>query len=343
MKKTQAFSVGIVIAVLSSQPPEISCQTLEVGATEFSFGLLDGPDDYVIGEIGDVAVAETGDIYFTDLRAMRVGWLHPDGSLGGWFGKEGDGPEEFSWLGAVAVLPDGRIVVADEGHRRVVFLRRGEAGLAFESALKINGYPGDLCVLHDHLYILSLQNGNVVHKLDRDGQVILSFGVPLGTPFELSDRWSGMVDRYSARGHLLCVEGSDRLVVLPDILPEVRAFDSSGRLQWERELSPYFRTTPTQTAQGSVTMNGDPRSGTTHLGVGIWERDGLLGIQLLEADLGGLPDAASEVRFLDLATGQELSRQNGVPRVASVAGSTIIAWENAPFPRIFKLRATVAR
>ncbi len=318
-------------------------QGIEVGPAVASFGLIDGSPSEVIGRVRDIAVSPSGDVFFTDAIGMRVGWLRAAGTLGGWFGREGDGPEEFISLDAVDVLPDGRVAVGDEGHRRIVFLRPGPDGLTFDGDLRVVGFPRDICPWGDGFLVLSLQDGSVVQHLDQSGAHVDSFGSPLETPFRLAERWRSMTDGYSANGRMLCLPEHNRVIILSTILPEVRAFDIDGHLIWQTELSEYRRTMPTQNPSGSVSMRPDPKSGTTHIGVGAWERDGIVGLQLIEMGLKGPSEGTSEVRFLDLATGNELGRQRPAPRVAAWHDSTFVAWENSPFPRIMRMNGKLRR
>jgi hypothetical protein len=114
------------------------------------------------------------------------------------------------------VFPDGRVVVADEGHGRLVFLRPTKSGLDFEEDLKVDGFPSDLCTMGSNLFVLSLQRGTVDHEIDSDGSLLQSFGEPIPTPFRLSGRWARMLDSYSASGRILCgtEDSMPRVVVL---------------------------------------------------------------------------------------------------------------------------------
>jgi hypothetical protein len=101
------------------------------------------------------------------------------------------------------VFPDGRIVVADEGHGRLVFLRPTKSGLEFEEDLKVDGFPSDLCTMGSRLFVLSLQRGTVVHEIDSDGSVLQSTRCPVSSSFSpasFGDRqvlWAGTSGRRS--------------------------------------------------------------------------------------------------------------------------------------------------
>jgi hypothetical protein len=86
---------------------------------EVSIGMLEGPDEYLIGSPRALAVSEDGRIYMLDRQVMKVRVYAPDGTHIRDIGREGGGPGEFEGPDGMTTLPDGRLLVRDPGNARV--------------------------------------------------------------------------------------------------------------------------------------------------------------------------------------------------------------------------------
>lgn len=70
----------------------------------------------------DLKVAADGRLYVIENKAARLTILRPDGTIEGRFGRPSRGLDGFYAPWALAVLSDGRILVADTGNHRLVEL-----------------------------------------------------------------------------------------------------------------------------------------------------------------------------------------------------------------------------
>ena len=86
---------------------------------EVSIGELDGPEEYLFGWIWSIAVDDDRNVYVFDEQAQHVRVFDPGGSYVETLGGRGEGPGEFSRAEAIALLPDGRLVVRDPGNQRI--------------------------------------------------------------------------------------------------------------------------------------------------------------------------------------------------------------------------------
>ncbi len=86
---------------------------------EVSIGELEGRDEYLFGQIGSLAVDGDRNVYVFDTQALHVRVFDADGTYITTLGREGEGPGEFGRAEAIAVLPDGRLLVRDPGNMRV--------------------------------------------------------------------------------------------------------------------------------------------------------------------------------------------------------------------------------
>ncbi len=86
---------------------------------EVSIGELDGPEEYLFGWIFSLAVDDERNVYVFDYQAQHVGVFDAGGNHLETLGGEGEGPGEFKRAEAIAMLPDGRLVVRNPGNQRV--------------------------------------------------------------------------------------------------------------------------------------------------------------------------------------------------------------------------------
>ena len=83
----------------------------------FRVGSLDGEDWEQFGSVRQVAFDGAGQLYVFDSQANRIVVVGSAGEYLRGFGRSGEGPGEFRNAVAVAVFREGRVVVADTGHR----------------------------------------------------------------------------------------------------------------------------------------------------------------------------------------------------------------------------------
>jgi hypothetical protein len=86
---------------------------------EVSIGMLEGPDEYLIGNPRSFAVNSEGMIYLLDRQIPVIRMYGPDGDFIRNIGREGGGPGEYKSPGAIAVLRDDRLIVRDPENGRV--------------------------------------------------------------------------------------------------------------------------------------------------------------------------------------------------------------------------------
>ena len=94
---------------------------------EVSIGELDGPEEHLFGEVGSIAVDDDRNVYVLDEQAQEVRVFDAQGVHVRRLAQRGQGPGELTWADAIALLPDGRLVVRD-GDRRMHLLDPGTGG-----------------------------------------------------------------------------------------------------------------------------------------------------------------------------------------------------------------------
>jgi hypothetical protein len=91
-------------------------------------GELDGPAEYVFGNIGGVVLAEDGFLYVLESQVPEVRVFDGVGHHVHSFGRRGGGPGELARPTGLALLPDGRVLVSDPANGRInVYSAGGES------------------------------------------------------------------------------------------------------------------------------------------------------------------------------------------------------------------------
>ena len=94
---------------------------------EVSIGELDGPDEYLFGNVTSIAVDDDRTVYVFDGQAQHIRIFDSAGTYIRTLGRPGEGPGEFARAEAVAVLPDDRVVVRDAGDKNIQVFGPGPA------------------------------------------------------------------------------------------------------------------------------------------------------------------------------------------------------------------------
>lgn len=82
-------------------------------------GVAEGAPEYVLGEIGGVALGEDGRVYVADGQALEIRVFSADGEFLARMGREGEGPGEFRDLSGLGSAPGGGVAALDGSLGRV--------------------------------------------------------------------------------------------------------------------------------------------------------------------------------------------------------------------------------
>ena len=86
---------------------------------ELSIGVSDGAEEYMIGEIADIAIGGDGSIYAFDRQVPVIRHYDAQGKFIRNIGRSGAGPGEFRSVSGIALTGDGRLLLWDTGNWRV--------------------------------------------------------------------------------------------------------------------------------------------------------------------------------------------------------------------------------
>jgi 6-bladed beta-propeller protein len=114
----------------------------------YRVGSFDGDVWETFGRVSGVAFDALGNLFIFDGQASRFVVVDPEGNFVRDFGQEGEGPGELRVATDFTVLPDGRVVVADLGHRAYqIFGLDGDfermVGMGGEMTVRMGGFQAD--------------------------------------------------------------------------------------------------------------------------------------------------------------------------------------------------------
>ena len=148
---------------------------LELGFEElYTVGSVSGEDWEQFGNVRTVGFDGAGQLYIFDNVADRITVVSPNGEFVRAFGRPGDGPGEFRSPNGLAVMRDGRVVIADIGHRVYhLFDANGES----ERRVRMASEPGELTATE----LLSDPGGQAVFSAVGSQALAVLFGGPVRT------------------------------------------------------------------------------------------------------------------------------------------------------------------
>lgn len=94
---------------------------------EVSIGVADGAEEYMLGEIADIALGSDGSIYAFDRQVPVIRHYDVRGKFLRTIGRRGQGPGEYRSTSGIATMRDGRLLLWDTGNWRInVYSPNGE-------------------------------------------------------------------------------------------------------------------------------------------------------------------------------------------------------------------------
>ena len=107
---------------------------------EISIGALDGAEEYLFGDISEVAIGADGSIYVFDRQVPALRKYDVRGKYVRTLGSKGQGPGEYLKGGGLAVHPDGRVMLWDSGTWRInVYSPAGESIATWRTPSGVSG------------------------------------------------------------------------------------------------------------------------------------------------------------------------------------------------------------
>ncbi len=216
--------------LLQESDSETTPSILNVGSVDGSLiGVNEGAHDDMLGVIEDVDISREA-IYYADSEHGEVRFYSFSGDLIEIFGRPGNAPYEFNNLNGLAVTNDGSLLVVWDQARRIQIFRQQQSTYELVSSFNVFSSlrSGDICVMHDHVYIIgySEEDAGVIHKYTLTGDLILSFGKKYRSSNPLARKL------LSTNGSLACNE-SNRVVAYANLfIPVLTGYSDTGEDLW---------------------------------------------------------------------------------------------------------------
>ena len=225
-----ADCVSPTSGLLSDRELDQVLERLASAPVASTIGVLEGPDEQIIGVVNDVVVDSRGYTIIADDRRDDVRVYDQNGRYTQTVGIGGSGPGEFRTPHVLALDSDGVLYVEDYS-LRVQRFGLNDGMYEYVDQFRLEMAVSDLCILRDTLYVQGrrLDHGradSIIHKVTLAGELIESFGQVFLHPSE------AVTENYH-RGYLACIEDADAIAFMPYQVPkQVRLYDRTGSVRW---------------------------------------------------------------------------------------------------------------
>lgn len=265
-----------------------------------------------LGRVEDVEIDRRGRVYVLDSEHNTLEVFDAKGRFLSVAGGPGRAAGKLFMPKAIALDGADGVYVVDAGNAQVLRFKASSGKVSFETSFAVPVDIADICVSRGRVVIFGMEQessngpyqGAVLRVFDRTGEQRTTFGIPFGSK-------SRAVQEVYAQGHVLCTGDANLILVLPYLLPEVRAYDFKGRLRWRSTLPNYLPASVLQNADGSVTLSR-PGSGY-HRATGLRQVSSTIALAVLEFRAtrpdGTLGKVSVESRFISLLDGHQVGSQ----------------------------------
>jgi hypothetical protein len=177
-------AISVLNAFAAVNPAPIQKDSSPRLKADLTIGVEEGDENLIFGSITRIDLDKDGRIYMLDYKNAKVRIFDPTGKFLKAFSiPAGQGPNELSQIGSMAVSPDG-LIFLNEMRKVVVYNRSG--GFVRYFPLDFNattiGNAGD-----ENVIAIGLDKGKILHVYSAEGQAIGSFADPFEVPASLSE------------------------------------------------------------------------------------------------------------------------------------------------------------
>lgn len=177
------FLLSTAIAAASARPSSADGQAATVALKpDLSIGKESGDENLMFGQIARIDLDGRGNIYVLDYMFRKIVVYSPEGRLLRTIAvPKGQGPQEATNLGGIAVSPSGTLFINDL-QKIIVYDPDGQFVRSFLVGFMITsiGCPGT-----EEIVAIGPHEGKILHVFDRTGKLLSSFGDVFAVPAEL--------------------------------------------------------------------------------------------------------------------------------------------------------------
>lgn len=275
--------------------------------------------------IADATLDDSGRVFALDALQHVLGVFNPDGS---WL--TGIGPAGVSHVTTRSLSGerlssdrDNAVFILDRQPGHVERQRLVGRALRNTDSFSLKAPAGDLCVSGSEVFFIGSAAPNLISRYTASGRYLTS----LGQPFSENEGLS--VATSVASGMIACQPASSIVAVASRMLPEIRAYSSSGSLLWKYRIPDFHSVRTSELPDGGyeLALNGP---------ADVVERVFALKPFFVVQVTRGSPQRRSggesglETVVLDAVTGQQVSRQTDLPLIHSVRNGLALVIANDP-------------
>ena len=287
----------------------------------------EGPE--LFGMISDVAFDAEGNILVADEADYSVRTFGPDGSHVASFGREGEGPMEFSSRPhSIGALADGRILVGTRGSTKIF----GPAADGYHHLETVSVYSDNFCLSADERMFTAIhdrQSDRVLHEVDQAGDsIVRNFGHGY-----LADEW--LFRNQLSDGEIACLDDPSRVVFVFNEHPMVRVHhpgedEPLWTATFEDYLQPHYIGRYRESGRASI--RSVPRDSEVVVNPHALSPDHIV-VQTLRFRFLTF-SFRLRTYLLDAATGYGALISDDLPQIREITRDRlVVAWDD-PYPRL---------
>jgi len=125
LRVTRDTLPGGAVRVTYAELPSAGATVLD---PDLTVGLLDGPEEYIFGDVRSIEALSDGTILVLDAQGPDIRAYRPDGTFSHRVAERGEGPGELGSANGIVVRGDSIVWVHDHGHWKMIGLRPDGSG-----------------------------------------------------------------------------------------------------------------------------------------------------------------------------------------------------------------------
>lgn len=307
----------LVAAALACNEPGPPAVPERTAAIELGIGRMEGDGADVFGRIAGIALHPSGRIFILDGQAEEVRVFAPDGAFLYAFGRNGQGPGEFSGACCIAFDPQNRLWVRDGGNARYDVFDVGAADARFAYTVRMAHSDANFWApitfdaagrLIDIGHRTRADAFDIAHlHLDSAGAVVDSTYIASVPPDSLGVK---IVERDYGRRFFYPPFGPRELIAHGPGGVHARAISSSYRITWFDARGNVLRVIERAGVQGPVLDDEDRAAAQERM-----DRDGQFGLSA--ADRFPIPERRPPLSQLSFDQSGNLWVHHSVARAQS--------------------------
>ena len=209
-------------------------QGLQSSTKILTLGVLEGERHEMFGQISDIKVDRSGNMYVLDSGYSEVRVFNSKGSFLHAVGKAGRGPGEFFEPRGLEIDSAGHLIAVDKDHRITIFEWTDDSHEVVRT-LTVPFEPIGLCLGENTFYIHGFTEkfSDTIFPYSFNGDRM----EPFGAGYESQ---SALVYRYLSEGQVACSQQQGgQIIYSPRLIPAIYSYSLEGDIRWVAKISDF--------------------------------------------------------------------------------------------------------